>query len=161
MSLTNRVLLGLVAGFGLGLALSGSSSSAVSTLLAALTAVATVLIATPALARIQIDQGAAMALRGPSTGSATSTATATPTLGQWFIDLVSQNVVKAAADGAMLPVIVFSVLFGVALAGIAAERRDAVLRVTQGVADAVPRLGSGRLVLAAVRVFPLARPLAA
>jgi proton glutamate symport protein len=214
MSLTNRVLFGLVTGFILGLALAGSSSPAVSALLAflspvgtifinlirmtviplvasmliasvgslassgalgragaraaivavamlALTAVATVLIATPVLARIQIDQSAAMALRGPATSSTAYTATAAvPALGQWFIDLVSPNVMKAAADGAMLPVIVFSVLFGVALAGIGADRRDAVLRVTQGIADAMQRLVSGILELAPFGVFALAVPLA-
>jgi Na+/H+-dicarboxylate symporter len=214
MSLTNRVLLGLVAGFLLGLGLAGSSSAAAAALLAVLapigtifinlirmtviplvasmliasvgslassgalgragaraaiiaiamltvTAVATVLIATPALARIQIDQGAAMALRGPATSSTAYTApTAAPALGQWFIDLVSPNVVKAAADGAMLPMIVFAVLFGVALAGVTAERRDPVLRVTQGVADAMQRLVSGILELAPFGVFALAVPLA-
>jgi proton glutamate symport protein len=218
VSLTNRVLLGLLAGFGLGLALAGSSSPAVGTLLAvlapvgaifinlirmtviplvasmlvasvgslassgalgragaraailavvllAITAVATVLIATPVLARIQIDQGAAMALRGPVTATATVTISPpapapTPAIAQWFIDLVSPNVFKAAADGAMLPIIVFSVLFGVALAGVGAERRDAVLRVVQGIADAMQRLVSGILELAPFGVFALAVPLA-
>ena len=46
---------------------------------------------------------------------ACSTTAATPAIAQWFIDLVSPNVVKAAADGAMLPVIMFAVLFGLAL----------------------------------------------
>ena len=214
MSLTSRVLLGLLAGFALGLALAGSTSPAVGTLLAvlapigtifinlirmtviplvasmliasvgslassgalgragaraallavtliAITAVATVLIATPVLARMPVDQAAAMALRGPATSTAVYTpAAAAPALGQWFIDLVSPNVVKAAADGAMLPVIVFSVLFGVALAGVSAERREAVLRVTQGVADAMQRLVSGVLELAPFGVFALAVPLA-
>ena len=214
MSLTTRVLIGLVAGFVLGLALAGSPSPAVSTLLALLaplgtifinlirmtviplvasmlvasvgslasagalgragaraatiafvilgiTAVATVLIATPVLARMPIDQDAAMALRGPATASAAYTAPAAALVpGQWFIDLVPPNVVKAAADGAMLPVIVFSVLFGVALAGVGAERRDAVLRVTQGIADAMQRLVSGILELAPLGVFALAVPLA-
>ena len=214
MSLTNRVLLGLVTGFGLGLALAGSSSPAVSTLLAvmapvgtifinlirmtviplvasmliasvgslassgalgragvraavlavvmlALTSTATVLIATPALARIHIDQGAALALRGPVTAPAAAGASSpSPAVAQWFIDLVSPNVIKAAADGAMLPVIVFSVLFGVALAGVAAERRDAVLRVMQGIADTMQRLVSGILDLAPFGVFALAVPLA-
>jgi proton glutamate symport protein len=73
---------------------------------------------------------------------------------------VSPNVVKAAADGAMLPVIVFSVLFGVALAAVPADRRDAVLRVTQGIADAMQRLVSGILELAPLGVFALAVPLA-
>jgi O-antigen/teichoic acid export membrane protein len=48
--------------------------------------------------------------------------------------------VKAAADGSMLPVIVFSVLFGIALARVTPERRDALLRVAQGVADAMQQL---------------------
>ena len=215
MSLTTRVLIGLVAGFLLGLALAGATSPAVATLLAvvapvgtifinlirmtviplvasmliasvgslassgalgragaraamiavamlAVTAVITVLIATPVLARIQIDQSAAMALRGPAAGAATAAVATpgTPAIAQWFIDLVSPNVVKAAADGAMLPVIVFSVLFGVALAGVTAERRDAVLRVTQGVADAMQRLVAGILELAPFGVFALAVPLA-
>src|SRR5258705_12988014 len=72
----------------------GARAAVVAVAMLALTAVATVLIATPVLARIQIDQGAAMALRRPSTGSTTSIATAAPPgLGQWFIDLVSPNVV--------------------------------------------------------------------
>jgi len=213
--LTNRVLLGLVAGFALGLMLAGSSSPAVSALLAvmapvgtifinlirmtvmplvaamliasvgslassgalgragaraaviavvalAVTTAATVLIATPVLARIQIDQTAALALRGPVVGHADAALAppGTPAIGQWFVDLVSPNVMKAAADGVMLPIIVFAVLFGVALAGVAAERRDAVLRVTQGVADAMQRLVAGILELAPIGVFALAVPLA-
>ena len=214
MSLTTRVLLGLVAGFVLGLALAGASSPLVTTLLAviapagtifinlirmtvmplvasmlvasvgslassgalgragaraalaavgmlAVTAAATVLIATPVLARIEIDQSAALALRGPANAvSAAVAPSGTPVLAQWFVDLVSPNVVKAAADGVMLPVIVFSVLFGVALAGVADERRDAVLRVTQGVADTMQRLVAGILKLAPFGVFALAVPLA-
>jgi Na+/H+-dicarboxylate symporter len=218
MSLTSRVLIGLVAGFALGLALAGSSSPAVTLLLAVMapvgtifinlirmtviplvgsmliasvgslassgalgragaragvfalvmltvTAVGTVAIATPALARIEIDQAAAMALR-PSTAlgaggsTAAGTAAGSPSVAQWFVDLVSPNVIKAAADGAMLPVIVFAVMFGVALAGTGAERRDAVLRVTQGIADAMQRLVSGILELAPIGVFALAVPLA-
>ena len=215
MSLTTRVLVGLVTGFLLGLALAGSTAPFVAALLAvmapvgtifinlirmtviplvasmliasvgslassgtlgragtraaviavamlALTAVATVLIATPVLARIQIDQGAAMALRGPlsATSSAAAVPPGTPGLAQWFVDLVSPNVVLAAANGAMLPIIVFSVLFGVALAGVTAERREAVLRLTQGVADTMQRLVAGILELAPIGVFALAVPLA-
>src|SRR4051812_14040544 len=208
MSLTTRVLIGLGAGFVLGLALAGSSSPAVSTLLAivapvgtifinlirmtvvplvasmlvasvgslassgalgragaralaiavgllATAAVVTVAIAAPVLASIQIDQTAALALRGP----AAATAPAAP-IAQWFVDLVPQNVLKSAADGAMLPVILFALLFGVALARVAADRRDAVLRVAQGIADAMQRMVSAILELAPVGVFALAVPLA-
>jgi proton glutamate symport protein len=213
VSLTTRVLLGLAAGFVLGLALAGSTSPAVATLLAvlapigtlfinlirmtvlplvssmliasvgslassrelgraglraavialatlAITAAGTVLIASPVLARIQIDQGAAIALRGPAAAPAATSAPVSPTLAQWLVDLVSPNVLKAAVDGAMLPVIVFSVLFGLALAGVAADRRDAVIRVIQGVADTMQRLVAGILELAPLGVFALAVPLA-
>lgn len=215
MSLTTRVLIGLVGGFLLGLALAGATSPLAATILAivapvgtifinlirmtviplvvsmliasvgsmaksgalgragargaavavALLAVATVvsmIVAQPVLARIQIDQAAAMALRGPVPSAATGTLAppGTPALAQWFIDLVPQNVFRAAADGLMLPVILFAVLSGLALARVDAERRDPVLRVTQGVADAMQRLVAGILELAPFGVFALAVPLA-
>jgi len=215
VSLTTRVLIGLVGGFLLGLALAGATSPLAATILAivapvgtifinlirmtviplvvsmliasvgsmaksgalgragargaavavALLAVATVvsmIVAQPVLARIQIDQAAAMALRGPVPSAATGTLAppGTPALAQWFIDLVPQNVFRAAADGLMLPVILFAVLSGLALARVDAERRDPVLRVTQGVADAMQRLVAGILELAPFGVFALAVPLA-
>jgi Na+/H+-dicarboxylate symporter len=75
--------------------------------------------------------------------------------------LVPQNVFKAAADGAMLPVILYAVLFALALARVGADRRDAVLRVAHGVADAMQRLVGAILELAPIGVFALAVPLAA
>jgi len=211
VSLTTRVLIGLVAGFLVGFALSGSTSPVAATIVAiaapvgtifinlirmtvlplvasmliasvgslassgaiaragwraaavaigvlAAVAVATVLIAAPVLLTMQIDQAAAMALR-PAAASAPASAGA-PSIAQWFIDLVPQNVAKAAADGAMLPVIVFSVLFAFALARVAEERRDTLLRGVQAVADAMQRLVAWILELAPVGVFALAVPLA-
>ncbi|MFN7980918.1 MAG: cation:dicarboxylase symporter family transporter [Vicinamibacterales bacterium] len=67
------------------------------------------------------------------------------------------NVVKAAADGAMLPLIVFSVCFGLALSEIEPSRREVVPRVADG---AVRRCSGSRrraLVLAPLgKVFALA-----
>ena len=74
-------------------------------------------------------------------------------------ELVPQNVVKAAADGNMLPVIVFAVLFGLALARVAPVRRDGVLRVVEGIADAMQQLVAWILLLAPIGVFALAVPL--
>jgi proton glutamate symport protein len=209
VSLTTRVLLGLVAGFLVGLALTnvaatiadpviglvtpigvifvnlirmtviplvvsmlvasvgatgastalgraGARAAVLAVLLLFVTAALTVVIAQPLLARVQIDQSAALALRGP----AAPAASAAPTLSQWFVDLVPQNVFKAAADGTMLTVIVFAVLFGLALARVADAPRQAVLRVAEGIADAMQRLVGGILVLAPVGVFALAVPLA-
>lgn len=86
--------------------------------------------------------------------------TGAPSLSGWLVDLVPQNVVKSAADGAMLPLIVFSVLFGLALAEVDAPKRDAVLRLVEGIADTMQRLVSKVLMLAPVGVFALAVPLA-
>jgi Na+/H+-dicarboxylate symporter len=210
MSLTTRVLIGLVAGFLIGLGLAGVSPAVASRVsdvatpigaifvnlirmtviplvttmlvasvgavastrslgrvgaraavlavaLLAVAAVATLVIALPVLARVPIDAAAAMALRG---SAATATA-APPSAAQWLIDLVPQNVAKAAADGAMLPVIVFAVLFALSVAHIADDRREAVLQVARGAADAMQRLVGWILELAPIGVFALAIPLAA
>ena len=125
-----------------------------------LTAVFSILVAAPLLARLHIDQSAAMALRGPETSTGTA-ASAPPGLGQWIVDLVPQNVFKAASDGTMLTLIVFAVLFALALSRVPAARRDSVLRVAEGVSDAMQRLVAGILALAPIGVFALAVPLAA
>jgi Na+/H+-dicarboxylate symporter len=136
----------------------GGRVAALALALVSIAAAATVALASPALARIQIDQAAALALRG---GSATAPPVAGMSLPQWLVDLVPSNVAKAASDGAMLPVIIFAVLFGLALARVQDDRRDAVLRVAQGAADAMQRLVAAILELAPIGVFALAAPLAA
>jgi Na+/H+-dicarboxylate symporter len=84
-----------------------------------------------------------------------------PTVATWFMDLVPQNVFKAAADGAMMPLIFFAVIFGLALTRVNEARRDAVLRVIEGIAEAMQRLVVWILALAPIGVFALAVPLAA
>jgi Na+/H+-dicarboxylate symporter len=215
MTLAIRVLIGLVAGFLLGLALAGSSSPAatrtieiltpvgaifinlirmtviplvVSMLIASLgamttsgglgrtglralaisvgllatAAVGSVLVAEPILARIPMDQSAALALRGSMTATSpgATVPSGTPTLSTWFVDLVPQNVIKAASDGAMLPVILFAVMFGLALARVSDAKREAVLRVVSGIAETMQRLVVWILALAPIGVFALAVPLA-
>ncbi len=215
MTLAIRVLIGLVAGFLLGLALAGSSSPAATMTVGILTPVGTIfinlirmtvvplvvsmlvaslgamttsgglgrtgvralvisvglvataaigslLIAEPILARIRIDQSAALALRGPITAASPGALvpSGTPTVATWFVDLVPQNVIKAAADGAMLPVILFAVMFGLALARVSDGKRDAVLRVVEGIAETMQRLVVWILALAPIGVFALAVPLA-
>jgi Na+/H+-dicarboxylate symporter len=137
----------------------GVRAAAIAIAVLMITAVFTILVAAPLLARLHIDQSAAMALRGPETS--TGTANAPPGLGQWIVDLVPQNVFKAASDGTMLTLIVFAVLFALALSGVPAARRDGVLRVAEGVSDAMQRLVAGILTLAPIGVFALAVPLAA
>jgi proton glutamate symport protein len=125
----------------------------------------------PALfARMPIDAGAAAALQGSAAGTSDVIAEGlkkTPTASQWLVDLVPSNPVKAAADGAMLPLIVFSLAFGLALTRVGAHendaggRRAALVRVFQAISETSLVLVRWILVLAPIGVFALAVPLAA
>lgn len=121
------------------------------------------LIGQPILARM-IDPGAAGAIAGSAgelAGTAREGAQRLPTFAQWLIDLVPSNPIRAAADGAMLPLIVFSLLFGVALLRMDTERRRPIIGFFEGVAEAMLVLVRWVLALAPIGVFALAVPLAA
>jgi Na+/H+-dicarboxylate symporter len=83
-----------------------------------------------------------------------------PGFRDWLVDLVPPNPVRAAADGAMLPLIVFSIAFGIALTRVADERRRVVVSLFQGIFDAMLVLVRWVLVLAPIGVFALVLPLA-
>lgn len=208
MSLTTRVLIGLVAGFLAGLvappalisfvaplgtifvnlirmtvfplvvsmlvASIGSVASSralgrvsvravgIAVVLLTIAAIGSVAIAAPVLSRVHIDRAGAQTLR-PGTGLLGSSGDPSPNspIARWFIDLVPANVVRAMNEDAMLPVIVFTVLFALALARVRTDRRTAVLQVVDGVAEAVQKLVAWILETAPIGVFALAVPLAA
>src|SRR5207248_2059668 len=83
-----------------------------------------------------------------------------PTFSQWLVDLIPVNPVKAAADGAMLPLIIFALLLGLAATRIGVERRDALIGFFRGVADAALVLVRWVLAVAPIGVFALTLPLA-
>ncbi len=122
-----------------------------------------VALGAPLLAAFPLDPAAIEALRA-SASSATEAAGANaakvPTLGAWLVDLVPVNPIKAAADGAMLPLILFSVFFAAALTRVKPEPRTAVLRVFEGIQDASLILVRAILSFAPIGVFALAVPLA-
>jgi Na+/H+-dicarboxylate symporter len=118
----------------------------------------------PLLARLQIDPAVAASLRASAAGTgkaAADTAMQLPSLSQWLIDLVPVNVFKAASDGNILPLTVFALAFGLALTGVAATRREALLGVLRAVADGMLVLVTWVLKLTPLGVFALAVPLAA
>ena len=134
------------------------------TTLLTVTSFLALIIAPPIMARLSIDPAAAEALRASAAGagaSAVEGAGKLPSVSQWIIDLVPVNPIKAAADGAMLPLILFAVAFGAALTQIAEDRRSAVLHVMQGIQDAMLELVRAFLALAPIGVFALAISLAA
>ena len=127
-------------------------------MLVAATAVA-LLVGPPVLASIHIDTAAAarlLAAAAPASGAAVQSAKSLPGAAQWIVDLVPSNPVRAAADGAILPLIVFSLLFGAALARVPPERRAIFLRVVTAVQDATIVLVRWVIALAPVGVFALA-----
>lgn len=142
-----------------GLGRTGLQATCVALVLLVAACALSIVVAQPVLRYVEADP-AALATTAAAAPSAAAPAAA-PGLAQWVRDLVPPNVVKAAADGAMLPLIVFAVLFGLALTRVAAPRRDAVLRVVEGVADAMQHLVGWILRLAPLGVFALAVPLTA
>ena len=207
MTLAIRVLIGLIAGFALGVALGRSGAPAATTTLAVIapvgtlfvnlirmvviplvasmlvasiggmafrggfgrtvvraalvsivllvvTATATVLVAPLVLANVPIDRGVAPAVAGAS--AALTQPQSAPSIGQWLLDMVPANIFQAAANGAMLPVILFATVFGFAVARVPEDKRKAVVDVAEGVAAAMQTLVMWTLALAPIGVFALA-----
>lgn len=122
------------------------------------------LVAPVLLALIPLDPSAVTALRESGMNAATAASESVskiPTFAQWLTDLVPVNPVKAAADGAMLPLIIFSLAFGLALSRLTGELRETMQRVFRGIADASLVLVRWILAAAPIGVFALAVPLAA
>lgn len=117
------------------------------------------LLAPPLFALVPIDPAATAALRASATSVAPAAASI-PSVGQWIVDLVPANPFKAASDGAILPLIVFALAAGIALARVAPERGAVVIRFFEGINDAMILLVRWILALAPLGVFALAIPLA-
>lgn len=116
-----------------------------------------------AMSFLTIDASAAAALRASAesaSGAALQGAQQITGVGQWLVALVPANPVKAASDGAMLPLIVFSLAFGLALARIAADERLSFLRLMQALFDTSLTLVRWVLIAAPIGVFALTVPLA-
>jgi Na+/H+-dicarboxylate symporter len=110
----------------------------------------------PIMSFLHVDPASAASLRA----SAAPTNTQIPGFGSWLVALVPANPIKAAADGTMLPVIVFSVVFGLALAKTSPEVRVPTARFFRAVTEAMLVLVKWILLLAPIGVFALAIGLA-
>ena len=130
-----------------------------------LSAIAGAVVAPIVFSRIAIDASAVATLRARArialASAAPDAARRPPTLTQWITDLVPANPVRAAVDGAMLPLIVFAVVFGLALLSLTGEQREVVVQFFGGVAQAMLRIVRWILVLAPLGVFALTLPLVA
>ena len=121
--------------------------------MAAITAV----LAPPIFDWLAIDPVAAQAIRA---GVAEVQRPDLPSFGSWLVGIVPTNPIKAAADGAMLPLVVFTLAFGLALGRLALATKAPVVEFFRSVADAMTLLVRWVLVLAPFGVFALALSLA-
>ena len=79
-----------------------------------------------------------------------------PGLGAFFESLVASNVVAAAAQPAMLPLVVFFVAFAVAITRLREEHRDLLVRLFDALGQAMLTIIGWVLRIAPVGVFALA-----
>ena len=84
-----------------------------------------------------------------------------PSAGQFIVQLVPANPFKAAADGNLLPVIVFVTIFGVAAASLPLERRAPLTNIAEAVTETLIRIVHWVLLFAPIGIFALIAPLVA
>jgi proton glutamate symport protein len=122
-------------------------------------AVYTAFVVPPLLSGLVIDPAAAAALRETATSGSQQVATTIRGMGgisQRIVELIPPNPFRAAADGTMLPLIVFAVVFGAALSRISGEQREAVVRFFRAVSEAMLVVIRWIFFAAPVGVFALA-----
>lgn len=131
-------------------------------LLAAAAALALVVVP-PLLAWLRIDPAASAALRESAAGTEAAVPEAMARVQspvEWILGLVPTNPVAAAADGAILPLIVFTLAFALAASRTPAEVRRSLIAFFGAVGEAMMVLVHWILLAAPVGVFALALPLA-
>lgn len=136
----------------------GGRAVAVFLLLLTVAASLTVALAHPILSYLSIDPAGAQALRAGAAQASASIvegAQRMQSLRSWLVDMVPVNPVKAAADGAMLPLILFSVVFGIAMTRVGSQARETFLNVVRAVMDACLVLVHWILAVAPFGVFAL------
>jgi Na+/H+-dicarboxylate symporter len=88
-------------------------------------------------------------------------AASVPEAGDFFRSIVPDNVVGAAAEGSVLPLVFFTLLFGIAATRIDEQRRRSVVTLFEGIADALLVVIGWVLWIAPLGVFALAFTLGA
>jgi proton glutamate symport protein len=103
---------------------------------------------------LQIDAGAVADLRANAV--ATSSAPAQASLRDWLLSIVPSNPMRAAVDGAMLPLFIFALAYGFAFRRVSRDSASAVLNLLDGIKHAALTVVSWVLAAAPVGVFALA-----
>jgi Na+/H+-dicarboxylate symporter len=121
-------------------------------------------VSPPVFATLSLDPAAVASLRASASSAAsdvTSSVSAIQTPSQWFVSLVPPNAMRAAVDGAMLPLIVFTLMLGLALVSLAEPARLHAVMIFRAITEAMLVLVRWLLVVAPIGVFALTLPLVA
>jgi len=102
---------------------------------------------------LPVDQAASAALR--ASVASTAAPAAAPGAAQWILGLVPTNAVRAAADGAILPLLVFAVAFAVAATRIPQALRDPLVNLFRSVDATITVLLHWIVALSPYGVFAL------
>lgn len=138
----------------------GGRAAALFLILLVLIAAASALVVPPLTAALPLDAGALARFRE---SLATQAAPVVPrmTPGDFLSGLLPSNAFKAAADGALLPLVLFSILFAAAVSRISEGPRETVLAFFRGVSEAMTVLLGWIVRLAPIAIFFLSMALAA
>jgi proton glutamate symport protein len=123
-------------------------------------AIVAALTAPPIFRWLHLDSEAVAALRA-SAATAAPASVPLPTLKDWLTSFVPVNPIRAAADSAMLPLLVFVVAFASGLRTIEPRARLAVVATCEGVAQAMLQVVRWVLALAPIGVLALAASIGA
>jgi len=128
--------------------------------LIAFAAVMTAIVTPPLVSRLPADPQASASLR-ESLGGSGGAESQVLTMGEWLVSLVPTNPIGAMADGAMLPFIIFTLLFSLAAARIKTDQKGAITGFFKAVSEAMLVLIGWILDLAPIGVFALSLGLGA
>jgi Na+/H+-dicarboxylate symporter len=121
-------------------------------------AVVALFVARPLIDDMKLAADVAASLRSTASAGATETVglvTTLPTLGSWLTSLVPANVIKAATDGAILPLLVFTFVFALAARQIDASLRATLVALFTAIANALTRIVGWIMAVAPVGIFAL------
>jgi len=111
------------------------------------------------LAGLTIDAQASDALRATATSGSQqviATVRGMGGLAQRLVELVPPNPIRAAADAALLPLVMFSLIFGAALSRVQPDLRDSAIKILRAISEAMLIIIRWVFVAAPIGVFALA-----
>lgn len=103
-----------------------------------------------------LPRGTAAGLQAALAGVEQKASGPLPGIAEFFQGVVPANVIAAASNGDVLPLVVFALLFGLAVARISADGRKSIVGLFEAVADALLVIIRWVLWIAPIGVFALA-----